>query len=199
MGVVEQFNKKREEFFAKRAVQEKEVLAFAEAFSKIPKNFYEGKIDVPAEITLQALVPEVYKENGDEGVCREQYAKAQEFFDSINKIIEDANCSVKDYGIQREEFLQARTKQELAVKDFAKKFAEIPSKFYKDKVEVPDEISLHAMVPEVYVEGGDNETCQKQYVKAQEFFTKMNKIFENVNGEYEKCMSEYRVLVSSKI
>ena len=101
------------------------------------------------------------------------------------------------YNKCRESFLAERAKQELQVKNFAEKFVQIDSSVFEGKIEIPEEISLRAMIPEMYVDRPNQAIYEEQYNKAQEFFNGVTEIIANINKEANECLSRYQVLASA--
>lgn len=182
----------REEFLNVRAKQELEVAKFAERVEQIGRDFFRD-IELPEEISLKALIPEFYNDEVRPKVYKEQWSEAQRLF---KQIVEIYNKALIENESDREAFLVKRTEQEIEVNKFAEKFKKIDPAFWEGKVEVPEEISLKAMVPELYKEDSDRELCHEQWAKANEFFSKVSSIFEEMQRGARECLLEYEVLAS---
>lgn len=78
----------REEFVAKRAVNEKKFNDWYAALLKCPKETVLDKIPFDYHnLTLQSLVPEWYSENPDPEVAKAQWEEANKKINSVNEII----------------------------------------------------------------------------------------------------------------
>lgn len=90
----------REDFLSKRAKQEVRINAWGEKISKVNKEILEG-IELPEEITLKALVPELYAENPREEVYLEQLQKANDLITKVNEVaakhVNEAYNKLKEY------------------------------------------------------------------------------------------------------
>lgn len=72
-------------FIAARAEQELQVKKWGEDLKQVDPQLL-GDIQLPAEITLHALVPELYAEEPRKAVYEEQLKKLNEFIESINQL-----------------------------------------------------------------------------------------------------------------
>lgn len=102
------------------------------------------------------------------------------------------------YKKYHEEFLRERTRQEMEVLSFAENMKHIDPKVFKGKVEIPENLTLKSLIPELYEEEPCKEVYEEQYNKAEEFFSKVNSIIKEVNEEAYKCLSEYQVIASGQ-
>ena len=101
------------------------------------------------------------------------------------------------YNKCRESFLAERARQELQVRTFAEKFAQIDPNVFEGKIEIPEEISLKAMIPEMYADKPNQQIYEEQYNKAQAFFNGVSEIIAAINKEANECLSRYQVLASA--
>lgn len=86
--------KARERFIAERLKQEMEVQAWGEKIKQCDPSILEG-IELPEEISLKTLLPELYVDRPNQSVYDEQYEKMQELFDKCNKVAEEYNAKVR--------------------------------------------------------------------------------------------------------
>lgn len=97
----------------------------------------------------------------------------------------------------REDFVHKRTKQELDVKAWAEKIKKVNPEVLSG-VELPEDISLRSLIPELYEDEPNPEIYHSQYVKAVQLFDQVNAIAEKYNQEAKKCLLEYQELSSQR-
>lgn len=95
----------------------------------------------------------------------------------------------------REKFLADRAKQEMQIKAWADKLANVDPFILKD-IDLPEAISLQALVPELYKESPDPEIYNQQYEKMIALFSQVNAVADAYNQEAKRCLSEYQELSS---
>jgi hypothetical protein len=96
---------------------------------------------------------------------------------------------------EREAFVSTRMQQEIKVSAWAEKLLKVDPEVLAG-VELPEEITLRALIPEFYVDEPNQAVYDKQWEAADKLFEKVNKIIEEYNKEALRCLSEYKVLVS---
>lgn len=97
----------------------------------------------------------------------------------------------------REDFVHKRTKQELDVSAWAEKLKKVDPEVLRG-VELPKDLTLRGLIPELYKDEPDPVIYHEQYVKAVELFEKVNVIAAEYNQEAKKCLLEYQELSSQK-
>lgn len=85
----------REKFITDRAKQEQVVTNLAEGLKNVDPALLEG-IGLPAELTLQALVPEYYATDLNPEKCREQYDAAMEILQRLNDFVQEKNKEARE-------------------------------------------------------------------------------------------------------
>lgn len=95
----------------------------------------------------------------------------------------------------REKFLADRAKQEMQIKAWADKLANVDPFILKD-IDLPETISLQSLVPELYKESPDPEIYNQQYEKMIALFSQVNAVADAYNQEAKKCLLEYQELSS---
>lgn len=93
----------------------------------------------------------------------------------------------------RENFVHSRTKQEMAIQTWAENLKKVDPEILKG-VELPEEISLRTLMPELYADKPNQAVYHEQYLKACELFATVNKIADAYNQEARKCLSEYQAM-----
>lgn len=106
--------------------------------------------------------------------------------------------AVELYKKYRETFLADRARQEMQVAAFGESVKSLDPKLFEGKVEIPENFTLQALMPELYAEEPDEEVYSKQYEKTTELFNKINEIFDSINQEAEKCYYEYQERISKQ-
>jgi hypothetical protein len=211
----ELYKKFHEEFIAERTKQEMAVLQFAESVRDIGREAFEG-IDIPEELTLQNLVPELYSDDPMQEIYEQQVKDANALLASINNVVSKINAESRrelmDYlgvtdesvssaelqKIYREKFIKIRTKYEMAISNFAEGIKKVDLSQLEGKIEFPEDMSLKTFIPELYKDIPDKDIYLKQYNRTNEFFSNVNRVIKQINEEACKCLSEYKVQASSK-
>ncbi len=91
VNAAELYKQFHEQFLADRAKQEMQVLAWAEELRSVDKSIFEGKVEIPEELTLRSLMPELYEDCPRQEVYDEQFRKTTEFINKVNAVIEEVN------------------------------------------------------------------------------------------------------------
>lgn len=97
----------------------------------------------------------------------------------------------------REDFVHKRTKQELDVNAWADKIRKVDPEVLRG-VELPEDLSLRGLIPELYSDEPDPNVYHAQYVKAVELFNKVNVIAAEYNREAKECLLKYQELSSQR-
>ncbi|MCI9050690.1 MAG: hypothetical protein HFI05_02010 [Lachnospiraceae bacterium] len=96
----------------------------------------------------------------------------------------------------REKFLEERTKQEIQIAQWAEKLYKVDPFILKD-IELPDEISLYAFMPELYKDNPDPRIYEQEFAAWKELEKKVNAIADKYNEEAKRCLLEYQQLNSN--
>lgn len=185
-------NSIKEKFVYQRTRQEAQVEAWAKSIMRI-KDTVLGDIKFPEEISLRGFVPELYKEHPNKEVYLEQFQFMQLVFVEVNKRVAAYNAEA-DKILQN--FVTVRARQEIAVSEWADKIRKVDPGVLGD-LQLPEELTLKAMVPELYVAEPNKEIYLEQLKKAQALFDKVNEIVNKYNEEATVCLSEYQALSSA--
>lgn len=215
------YSERKQEFMRRRTAQELEFAEYAQ-FIKKHSSYFDGKVTLPEEFSLRAMIPELYEDEPDEEVYNDQLQKTAELFKKINAVqlsMEQQNVvsvsgkesgsmvecgwddevwdkANKEYAARYERFIQHRTAQEMAVSEFGKGIRANAAVF-KDKVEIPDVFTLEALIPELYKENPSEAEYNKQYENVVELLNSIYTVMNEYVTEVEKCLQEYNVLSSS--
>lgn len=218
------YSERKADFLKLRTEQEVEFAEYSQ-FIKSHASYFKGKVDLPEEFSLKAMIPELYEDEPDEAVYQEQLQKTAELFRKINAVqigigmqSDTGNGSAdsqpdkcikcdwddeawdkarKDYAERYSKFIQHRTAQEMAVAEFGRGI-KANAEIFKDKVEIPDVFTLEALIPELYKESPDEAVYYEQYDKAVGLFNSIYEVMNDYIAEVEKCLQEYNVLSSSR-
>ena len=102
------------------------------------------------------------------------------------------------YSVNRDNFMEERTKQEIALQKWADELAKVEDRTIFEGIEFPEEISLRTMIPEYYKENGNSEVAGEQYRVLMEF---IDKIDEVTGSTLERAMAkqqEYTVFAGTR-
>ena len=100
----------------------------------------------------------------------------------------------------REQFLQQRTEQEMAIKAWAEPILSRQNRkgledFY---AMLPSDLSLKGFCPELYNEVVDPDVYEQQYTNMQKVFEAANTIASKSIEEGKECMQRFEALKSSQ-
>lgn len=91
MDVQKLIQEQRELFIQARTIEEKKLEEFASNISSVDAEKVFAGTYIPADLSLKAFCPEIYKEEPDPVVYEEQYNKMIEIITPINAVIEKIN------------------------------------------------------------------------------------------------------------
>ena len=94
----------------------------------------------------------------------------------------------------RDSFIQMRAEEERKIAEFGKQIASIDIKTVFGDLEIPSEISLKALCPEIYKDSPNPDVYEEQYTKMDELFKEMNKRISSYYGEVLECLQSYRAI-----
>lgn len=89
-SAAELLNKAQSTFLKERTKQEVAVAAWGSDLSKLDPLILKD-IELPSEITLQQLIPELYEDHPNEAVYNAQYAKAVQLLQQVNEVADRYN------------------------------------------------------------------------------------------------------------
>lgn len=205
-------NKAQETFLAQRAKLEAMVDAWAKKVALVKPEIWLG-VELPnVELTLRGLIPELYAEDFDPVRYEEQFAQAQELIQHIKAIVAqhnriEAERELKPLGYDidsmtladtisagvalRERELAQRAKLEVEVANWATKIRNLDPALLEG-VQLPEDLTLQGLVPELYKQNRNKELCQEQIQAAKSLTESINAIVLRYVEEAEKCLSEYQ-------
>lgn len=110
----------------------------------------------------------------------------------------DSKTVTEMYNKCQADFVAMRAKEEVKVNVYFEKIKSINPSVFQGKVQIPEDATLKALVPEYYAEHPRQEVLDEQIDKANELCAKINEIIMSICEEAYKCYSEYQVLASGK-
>ena len=95
----------------------------------------------------------------------------------------------------REQFLSERAKQEMQVSAWAERITKCDPEVLEG-IELPNPLTLRALIPELYADSPRQEVYEEQYDKAVQLFNQVNERADALLREAEKLIAEYRAVVA---
>lgn len=211
---VELLQKAREQFNSKRLNCEVKLQKFRDIVEPLRATVL-ADMNIPMDLSLQALIPELYKDRVDIVVYREQLSETQNMINSVKERIVSVNKeAVALFGdaigaldatmsdadklrIIREQFITSRAKQEEQVLAFGAKIQAANPELFAG-INLPEEITLQRFVPGYYATEFDVDLCKQQYDAMVVVLNQVKAVVESKREEVQQCLSEYLALVSEK-
>ena len=97
----------QENFIAQRAKCEMELQSFQNNFAKLDPVLFK-ELNLPDTFSLKVLVPELYRENPNKEICREQ-------LESLTKLVNDVNSVIQRYVEEAEKCILEYREKTLVV------------------------------------------------------------------------------------
>ena len=99
---------------------------------------------------------------------------------------------------QREEFIQARVREEQKIEKFAKELSAVNIEEVFGNIYIPPEISLKALCPEAYADDPDPDVYQEQFLKMREIFAAIMQRISDYNAEAAELNKQFREMYAVK-
>lgn len=94
----------------------------------------------------------------------------------------------------RNELIEARTKEEQKISEFAKAISSIDVKEVFGDIYIPDVISLREFCPEAYKDTPDVDVYTIQYNEMVKVFDSINKRILEYNSDALECLKQFKAM-----
>lgn len=111
----------------------------------------------------------------------------------------DNNKSAEELLKEAREYLTVtRAKQEVLVAEWAKHIKQIPKELLSE-IDLPEDITLYSVIPELYKDEPDENVYEEQYNAFMKQVEKINKIAMKANEDAKQCLLKHQQLTSNKV
>lgn len=97
-------------------------------------------------------------------------------------------------SLMRDKLIEARTKEEQKILDFAKAISSVNIEEVFGDTYVPPNISLKALCPEAYAEEPNYEIYEEQFNAMSKIFSDMNEKIIAYNEEALECLQQFKMM-----
>lgn len=111
---------------------------------------------------------------------------------------EERNKSAEELLKEAREYLMTtRAKQEVMVADWAKSIKQMPKELLAE-IDLPEELTLRSVIPELYQDEPDEKVYEEQYNAFMEKVKKINEIAMKANEDARQCLLKHQQLISNR-
>lgn len=96
--------------------------------------------------------------------------------------------------LMRNKLIEARTKEEQRIEEFAKAISSVNIEEVFGDTYVPPVISLRALCPEAYAEVPDPDKYEEEFAKMQAIFKALNDKITAYNGEAMELLQQFKMM-----